>query len=213
MEKAKGVKWDLSFLYDGTEDPKIEEHLKRGDELANEFVVNYRDKIASSEFNTKMLMEALEAMEKVYSFATRPYHYAMLKFSEDTQNPQNQALLAKVQQSFTVTNNKLVFFNVELMKMPDATADTIMADPEFAHYKHWLAEARKNKPYTLSEKEEQVINLKDSTGKSALVQLYEEYTGDFDFEMEVDGEMKTMTGEEVASYFTSEEPEASQTRL
>jgi oligoendopeptidase F len=101
----------------------------------------------------------------------------------------------------------MVFFNVELMEMPDDRAEAIIADPTFGHYSWWLKEARKSKPFTLSEKEEQVINLKDSNGKDALTQLYEEYTGDFEFPIEVNGEMKKLTGEEVAALFVSADRE------
>ena len=202
MEKAKGVKWDLSFLYNDVNDPAIDEDLKLADKLADKFVKEYRGKIKSADMNAATLLKAIEDLENVYKSGVAPYHFASLKFSENTQDPKNQQILGKVQQTFTQINNKLVFFNVELMEMPEKTADAIILDPAFEAFKWWLKEARKSKPYTLSEKEEQVINLKDSTGSSAFVQLYEEYTGDFEFEMEIDGENKKMTGEEISSYFS-----------
>ncbi|MFA4987353.1 MAG: M3 family oligoendopeptidase [Candidatus Brocadiia bacterium] len=203
MAKAKGVTWDLSFLYSSVDDPKIRKDLKAAAELADKFVSEYRGKISSKDCNAAVLLKAIADMEKLYRRAAAPYHYASLKFSEDTQNPKHLSLVNDIRARFTDISNKLVFFNVELMKMPDKTADAILKDKSFDFYKFWLQEARKSKPFTLTEKEEQVINLKDSTGSAAFVQLYEEFTGAFSFMMTVDGKRKTMTEEEVESFFTS----------
>ena len=201
IEKAKGIVWDLSFLYDDPDDERITADLDRADELADAFVAAWRGRIKAAGLTAAELMEAIGKLEEVYRYALPPYHFATLKFSENTQEQRHLALLERVRMRFTDINNKLVFFNVELMEMPDETAERIASDPAFEHYRYWLLEARKNKPYTLSEKEEQIINLKDSTGKNAFVQLYEEITSGLKFELEIDGEKKTLTGEETASYF------------
>ena len=201
MNKAEGVVWDLSFLYDSIDDPRIIDDLDKGKVLAEKFVADFRGRIKSDDITTGDLLKAISDMENVYVCASKPYHFASLKFSEDTQNQKHLALLAMVRDRFTHIRNLLVFFDVELMEMSDETAGRIISDPAFEHFKFWLMEARKSKPYTLTEKEEQVINLKDTTGKSALVQFYQEYTGDFKFELEVDGEVKTLTGEEISSFF------------
>jgi len=47
-----------------------------------------------------------------------------------------------------------------------------------------------SKRYNLSEKEEQLNNLKNLTGKNASKNLYEELTSSFQFEIEIDGKIK-----------------------
>ena len=59
---------------------------------------------------------------------------------------------------------------------------------------------RNFKPYTLSEPEEKVINIKDVTGSRALNMLYDAYTNRYMFKLEVDGKEKEMTRGELMSY-------------
>ena len=60
-----------------------------------------------------------------------------------------------------------------------------------------IAKQRKNAHYNLSEKEEQVINLKDLNGSNAHQKLYGELTASFSFEFETDGETKTLNGDQL----------------
>jgi oligoendopeptidase F len=64
-----------------------------------------------------------------------------------------------------------------------------------------LKSIRRFKPYTLSEVEEKLINLKDVNGIEALVKLYEMITNHFSFTLEVDGEKKSLTHDQLSSYF------------
>ena len=63
----------------------------------------------------------------------------------------------------------------------------------------WLEEMRHFKPYTLSEPEEKIINIKDVTGTSALITLYDAFTNRYTFNLTVDGEEKEMTRGELMS--------------
>ena len=48
--------------------------------------------------------------------------------------------------------------------------------------------------YQLSEKEEQLLNLKELTGVQSAQKLYNEFCASFTFDMEVDGERSVMNG-------------------
>ena len=67
--------------------------------------------------------------------------------------------------------------------------------------KYLLESIRRFKPYTLSEVEEKLLNLKDVNGIDALVNLYEMITNHFTFSLEVDGEKKSLTRDQLTSYF------------
>jgi oligoendopeptidase F len=67
--------------------------------------------------------------------------------------------------------------------------------------KYSLESIRRFKPYTLSEAEEKLLSLKDVNGIDALVNLYEMITNDFTFSLEVDGEKKSLTRDQLSSYF------------
>jgi oligoendopeptidase F len=61
-------------------------------------------------------------------------------------------------------------------------------------------------PHTLSEAEERIINLKNVNGRSALNQLYESITNRYTFLLDIDGETKTLTRGELATYFMANDP-------
>jgi oligoendopeptidase F len=77
---------------------------------------------------------------------------------------------------------------------------------ESGDYRYFLEAVRLQKPYTLSEPEEKVINLKDVNGANALVTLYDSITNRYVFEMEIDGEEKELTRGELSVYFRSADP-------
>lgn len=55
---------------------------------------------------------------------------------------------------------------------------------------YFLTSMRRFKPYTLSEAEEKIINLKDVNGCEALVKIYEILTNGFTFDLEIEGMFK-----------------------
>jgi oligoendopeptidase F len=66
---------------------------------------------------------------------------------------------------------------------------------------------RRTKPFTLDEKSEQIINIKDANGMDALITLYSMLTNRLEFRLEVDGETKTLTRDALMSYVHSPRPE------
>jgi oligoendopeptidase F len=62
---------------------------------------------------------------------------------------------------------------------------------------------RLQKPHTLSEPEEKIINIKDVNGSVALNTLYESITNRYTFSLEVDGELKELTYGEAMVYAKS----------
>ena len=71
---------------------------------------------------------------------------------------------------------------------------------------YWLTKLRSATPYTLSEQEEQLNNIKNVNGRQALVQLYSSITNRYEFELTVDGETKTLTREGLSAYFRHADP-------
>jgi oligoendopeptidase F len=74
-------------------------------------------------------------------------------------------------------------------------------------YRYWLEEMRHFTPYTLSEPEEKVINIKNVTGYNALVTLYDSITNRYTFTLEVDGEEKELTRGELMVYVRHHDPD------
>ncbi|MCG3158030.1 MAG: Oligoendopeptidase F, plasmid [bacterium] len=195
--QAAGIRWDLSDLYTGVDDPRLAETLRLALARAGDFHQNYYGKIAAGSLAAPALHAALVELEEIQAMMLRAEAYAYLAFSADTANDAGKALYAKCQELQANVQNQVLFFELELQQLEEQAFAALLAPPALAGYRHYLTGVRLFQPYMLSEKEEQIINKKDLTGKQALVNFFTEYTASFTWQLEVEGELKTLTAEEM----------------
>jgi len=195
--KAEGVQWNLTELYNGPDDPRLEADLAKARRRAEAFAQKYRDKMITGELDGAGLARALEEYEQLSELEGRPSFYANLLFAADTQSQKAQQLVHRTREAATETANIVVFFSLDLIVLEDNHVARLLAAPEMTVYRHYLETLRRFKPHTLSEKEEQLMNQKNLTGRSAFEQLYEELTGSLRFRVNVDGEERELTDGEV----------------
>jgi oligoendopeptidase F len=191
--------WDLSSLYVGPADPAIRRDLEAARDDATAFASRWRGRIADGALSAAELAQALTEYERIVTQARRPSFYASLAFAADTQDEALNALVHETEEAATEISNLLVFVAVELRSMPDQAFLDLAGSPALADLRHYLESSRKLRPHTLAELDEQILNQKNMTGRDAFVHLFDELTGSFRFELEVDGERRSMTGEELLS--------------
>ena len=78
---AEDVAWDLSDLYQGGDDPRIEQDVQEADVAAAAFREQYYGRIA--ELSAAELVEAIDERERIESIFMRAIFYAHLWFSTD----------------------------------------------------------------------------------------------------------------------------------
>jgi oligoendopeptidase F len=193
--KAEGIRWDLGELYSGPEDPRIEGDIAEARRRSEEFARTYRGKLAG--FTGAQLARVLTEYEALSEILYRPSFYSSLLFAGDTQNAKAQQLVQRAREAATDISNLLIFFSLELIALEDHQVAALMSAPEMAEYGHYLGVLRRFKPHTLSEKEEQILNQKNLTGRSAFEQLYDELSGSMRFKVALDGEERELTDSEV----------------
>jgi oligoendopeptidase F len=207
MEKAKGIVWDLRDLYASEADPKIAADIVDATAAATEFKKTYRGKIADENIAAEILRAALSEYEALLEIIYRPYAMASLLFAGNGRSDVFKALIAKVQDAFTRIENETLFFALEIQKISDAKIADIFASGRLGHYQHHIESLRLFTPYTLDEKNEQIINSKNLSGRVAFVNLFDEFTAAFEWQMEIDGEMKTLTDSEIRELLRKPDPE------
>ncbi len=127
--------------------------------------------------------------------------YSSLRFSEDTGSREALALRNRVQQALTAAYNRVLFFSLWWKGLDDDDAETLLPTAqENADYRHYLGDLRRLKPYTLDERCEQIINVKDDNGIGAVLTIYSMLTNRLEFKLEVDGETRTLTRDGLMSY-------------
>ncbi|PKN94551.1 MAG: oligoendopeptidase F [Chloroflexi bacterium HGW-Chloroflexi-6] len=195
--------WNLTDLFPATDAPELEAAFGELQKQVAEFE-QYRADLNPG-MDVEHFMEILEHSEKTTRLAYRVYGFAGLLFSADTQNQTATALMGRVQQFFAELENRTLFFSLWWKELDDASTKRFL--DVSGDYRYYLEALRLQKPHTLSEPEEKIVNLKNVTGAGALTNLYDSITNRYTFKLEVDGETKELTRGELMSYVRQPDPD------
>jgi oligoendopeptidase F len=193
--------WDLSELFTDFDAPEVQATLDDIEQGVATFE-SKRDQLDPS-LEPDVFVGLLDEYEAIERSLDRLLAYAIMKVSEDTQNQRAHSFRAKMQQLAAEVENRRLFFKLWWKKLPAEAADPLLSSA--GDYRYWLEALRLQTPYTLSEPEEKIINIKDVNGPSAIARLYESMTYGYGFEMEVDGETRELTRGELAPFITGAE--------
>ncbi len=189
-------KWDLSFLYQGINDPEIDEDLNQAKEIADE-LNKYRGKLKNGELSAQELLELFQQTEKVQTLVSKGEGYGFLLFVQETTNEDHKAIYAKMQQQEVEIQNKLIWITLELNDLQEKLVEKYLKNPLLSNYHHFIEVQRLQKPYLLSEPVEQVLLQKSLVGNEAWLKFYQEYTAAFQYEVEIEGKIKTLSPGEI----------------
>ena len=132
------------------------------------------------------LAEALKAYEAISDLLGRTGSYAQLYYVGDTTDAARGKFYGDVSSKHTDISTQLLFFELELNRIDDAALEKAMQVPALNHYRPWIENLRKEKPYQLDDKLEELFLEKSQTGYGAFNRLFDETMADLRFE--VDGE-------------------------
>lgn len=189
-------KWNLGGLFSGFDSPELEAAFDQIEEQVTSFE-GVRDKL-KPDMEAETFLDIVRASEETARILNKAYAFAALSFAADTQDQNAQSLMGRVQQFAAEIQNRTLFFNLWWKDVDEANAERLMNAS--GDYRYYLEEIRHFKPYTLSEPEEKAINLKDVTGSSALITLYDAMTNRYVFKLTVDGDEKELTRAQLQPY-------------
>jgi len=173
---AESVEWNLSDLFEGPDDPRIETELAEASADAGAFRERYRCKLG--DLSADELNEAVAELERIKSISTRVETYALLRQAADSSDQARGALVQKVRERNTQIETELLFFDLEWSELDDDVAERLLDDSAFERYAAVLRSERRYKPYQLTEPEEQISAEKSITGVSAWSRLFNELLSD-----------------------------------
>ncbi len=195
---ADGITWNLSDLYTGPDDARLEADLAAAHERARAFESRYRGRIsAPGGPPAALLLEAVRELESLSEQTDRPAIYASLLHAAQTDDPRRGALLARTREQRTAINKHLIFFDLEWVAVPDADADRLLAEASLAPYRHYLAQKRAWRPHYLSEPEEKILDEKSVTGRAAFVRLFDETVAALRFPFQYAGRTESLPLQQV----------------
>jgi oligoendopeptidase F len=191
-ELGRLPEWDLSHLYPGIESKAFRQDLARAEAECKAIAEAYRGRLAELAAGpdaSARLAEAVRRYEAVEDLLGRLMSFAGLVYSGDTTDPQRAKFYGDTQERLTAASSELLFFGLELNRVEDAVVDHATAAGPLAHYRPWIEDLRKDKPYQLDDRIEQLFHEKSVTGRSAWNRLFDETIASLRF---------TVRGEELA---------------
>ncbi len=207
--------WDLSDLLSEPIEQVITERIASLDAQVEGFE-KARDRLAG-DVNRQELLDTLHRYEEILASMDVLGGYASLRFASDSQDSEALALRNRIRQVLTRAENRFLFFTLWWKSLTDEEAERLLPTAELdvtvqelGDLRHYLQELRRFTPYTLDERSEQIINVKNANGIEAVVTLYSMLTNRLEFHVEIEGEEKTLTDGEMRSYFYAPDPEVRQ---
>ena len=189
--------WNTALLYPAPDSPELETDLASFGGLAAAFRERYFEKIAN--MDSTAILAAVQEYEALQERMAKPFCYAHLLFAADSGDETNRALAQRCSELGSSLSQQLLFFDLELMHLDDQNFESLCNLPAAAPYVHFLNGIRKFRPYSLKENEERLLTRKDLTGVNAFTKLFDELSASFSYRMELDGEERDFTGEELLS--------------
>jgi oligoendopeptidase F len=156
---ADDVRWDLSDLAPGAEEARTQwsELVVRSDDFSS----RYRGRIA--ELSAAELRTLLDEADELEQDISRLQVYTHLRLGLDAADPEANDLATFSRDRGAEIENALVFLGLEWIALDNEAAEVLLASPELAPFAHKLRVEREEKPYVLSELEEQALNARRPT--------------------------------------------------
>ncbi len=168
---AADVNWDLEPLLGGAASP--DELIERAKAVAVE-LVEVRGTVAT--LDAEGLAALMHKLADINDLISRAGHYGMLRFTENTADPESGAMMQRLEEDSTAIASQLVFIDIEFAAADDDHVEKVLADERLDFCRHHLLNTRRNRPHLLSEAEETVLLETSVSGASSWVRLFSELT-------------------------------------
>jgi oligoendopeptidase F len=167
--------WSLKDLYPSMDSPAFAGDLAKAGVECKGFHSAYKGKLgALAKTNAGAgLLQAIQRYEALEELLGRIMSYAALVYAENTADPARMKFYGDTQEKITNASSDLLFFELELNRLDDDLVARLTAGP-LKHYRPWIEDVRKGKPYQLEDKLEQLFHEKSITAYSAWNRLFDE---------------------------------------
>ncbi|OYX79268.1 MAG: oligoendopeptidase F, partial [Bradyrhizobium sp. 35-63-5] len=168
--------WNLNDLYPGLDSPALKQDLERADADCIAFETDFKGRLAAlaAEPGAPGLLDAVKRYEAIGDVLGRIGSYAGLLHAGDSTDASITKFYGDMNERITTAYSHLLFFDLELNRIDDAVLDAAMKDGPLGHYRPWIEDVRKEKPYQLEDRIEQLFHEKSLTGYSAWNRQYDD---------------------------------------
>ncbi len=182
--------WAIEDLYPATDSSEFKSDMAQAAKDADDFAAQYQGKLAEladSPKGPQALYDCLKTYEALQDRMGRIACFAFLNYVTKVDDAARAKFFGDVQEKLTQIGVKVLFLTLELNRIDDEVMDRVIAQPPLDHYRPWLEELRKEKPYQLSDDLERLFHEQSVTGRGGWSRLFSETMASMRFD--VDGEM------------------------
>ncbi|MGV6850399.1 MAG: M3 family oligoendopeptidase [Marinibacterium sp.] len=149
--------WDLSDLYASPEAPDLAADLAWLEDECAAFAADYQGKLDT--LDAAGLLTCIQRNEAIEVRAGRVMSYAGLRYYQKTTDAERAKFLSDHQEKITNFTTPLVFFTLELNRLPDDHLERLLAEnADLARYRRVFDRIRAMKPHQLSDEMENFLH-------------------------------------------------------
>lgn len=160
-EVAPADTWDLSKLFET--DQQWEEGFKKFESM----IPGYQEFQGTLAQSADQLRKCLDFDSDVSRLAERLGNYAFLKSTEDQANSDYQRMVGRFQNIATRAGEAASYIRPEILAIDEDQLNAFLANPALDLYRLSLERLTRYKPYTLSEREEQLLAMQGEMAGTA----------------------------------------------
>lgn len=153
------TEWDFSLYYNKQTLANIEHELQVIEQAFAKFAKKYRnEKFLSSAKKLRVALEDYFALDELRpEKALRYYSYRKVKNVSDKEA---QRAINRIQMRLTKAGNQLLFFPLAIVNLSTKKSRAFQKDPLLIKYRYYLEQLSKQKPHTLTQAEEIILQRK-----------------------------------------------------
>jgi len=172
-------RWNLGDLYSGLGSERLTRELARAERRAQRLEKLNKGRLGR--MSGKRLGEAVREFEAIDEALSKVMSYAQLLHAADVANPKVGQFYQTTSECVNRIATKLLFFTLELNRLPETTLRKKLSAPALRRYAPWVRDARAWRRHELSDDMEKLLHEKAPSGRAAWVRLYDETQADLRF--------------------------------
>lgn len=166
--------WSLADLYKAPDAPEVARDIETAAAAAQRMKERYQGKLVQLGRDGAALATAIEEFEQLVEIMGKLGSFAGLYYAANQADPERAKFYGDISEKLTGISTDIIFFDLELNQIDEPAMAEALKDATLARYKPWIENVRKEKPYQLEQKLEELFHEKGQTSSAAWTRLFSE---------------------------------------
>ncbi|MEI6316551.1 MAG: M3 family oligoendopeptidase [bacterium] len=162
--------WNLSRVYAGVDDPKIETHIQKAEAVYQAFADKYSTDKKYLTDERKLAQAISDYQDLLGTAIAKPYLYFAYKHDLNSADSIAESKMSLLSERMSKCSNKIVFFSVALSKISKPLQKKYLRSEILKPYRYFLKCVFDRAEHMLSEAEEKILNLQSLPAHELWVQ-------------------------------------------